>query len=244
MADRCGTDAPRRPYENGIKTCRGSHVASPPGNDGGKTFISREKERKIMDKLDVVKKIQEIGVVAVVRGKTPEEAMMMSKFRSKVPSRPLNWLSRRRGAQQVIEALSKKYADNPDTSSSAPVRSSMPLRPASPSSTAPSSSYRRPGCRNNQALQPLSWPSCRGRRPSTASLRPWNTALTSSRSFGGNPGMKATKAPHPVPAADWLHAEQAALSENAALDRNTGSRCLCQRKPQALAIADETRTWP
>ena len=30
-----------------------------------------------MDKLDVVKKIQEIGVVAVVRGKTPEEAMMI-----------------------------------------------------------------------------------------------------------------------------------------------------------------------
>lgn len=32
-----------------------------------------------MDKLDVVKKIQEIGVVAVVRGKTPEEAIMMSE---------------------------------------------------------------------------------------------------------------------------------------------------------------------
>ena len=32
-----------------------------------------------MDKLDVVKKIQEIGVVAVVRGNSPEEAIMMSE---------------------------------------------------------------------------------------------------------------------------------------------------------------------
>ena len=31
-----------------------------------------------MDKLDVVNKIKEIGIVSVVRGKTPEEAMMMS----------------------------------------------------------------------------------------------------------------------------------------------------------------------
>mgnify|MGYP000202359810 CR=1 FL=1 len=96
-----------------------------------------------MDKLDVVKKIQEIGVVAVVRGKTPEEAMMMSEacIKGGVTAIELAFTTPR--AHEVIEALSKKYADNP-TSSSAPVRSSMPLRPASPSSTALSSSYRRP----------------------------------------------------------------------------------------------------
>lgn len=31
-----------------------------------------------MDKIDVVKKIQDIGVVAVIRGKNPEEAVAMS----------------------------------------------------------------------------------------------------------------------------------------------------------------------
>ena len=50
-----------------------------------------------MDKLDVVKKIQEIGVVAVVRGKTPEEAMMMSEACIKGGVTALNWLSRRHG---------------------------------------------------------------------------------------------------------------------------------------------------
>ena len=67
-----------------------------------------------MDKLDVVKKIQEIGVVAVVRGKTPEEAMMMSEacIKGGVTAIELAFTTPR--AHEVIEALSKKYADNPD----------------------------------------------------------------------------------------------------------------------------------
>ena len=67
-----------------------------------------------MDKLDVVKKIQDIGVVSVVRGKTPEEAMMMSEacIKGGVTAIELAFTTPR--AHEVIEALSKKYADNPD----------------------------------------------------------------------------------------------------------------------------------
>ena len=95
-----------------------------------------------MDKLDVVKKIQEIGVVSVVRGNSPEEAMMMSEacIKGGVTAIELAFTTPR--AHELIEALSKKYADNPDVIIG-PARSSMPLRPASPSSPVPSSSYRR-----------------------------------------------------------------------------------------------------
>ena len=67
-----------------------------------------------MDKLDVVKKIQDIGVVSVVRGKTPEEAIMMSEacIKGGVTAIELAFTTPR--AHEVIEALSKKYADNPD----------------------------------------------------------------------------------------------------------------------------------
>jgi ferredoxin--NADP+ reductase len=67
-----------------------------------------------MDKLDVVKKIQDIGVVSVVRGKTPEEAIMMSEacIKGDVTAIELAFTTPR--AHEVIEALSKKYADNPD----------------------------------------------------------------------------------------------------------------------------------
>ncbi len=67
-----------------------------------------------MDKLDVVNKIKEIGVVSVVRGKTPEEAIMMSEacIKGGVTAIELAFTTPR--AHEVIEALSKKYADNPD----------------------------------------------------------------------------------------------------------------------------------
>ena len=67
-----------------------------------------------MDKLDVVNKIKEIGIVSVVRGKTPEEAMMMSEacIKGGVTAIELAFTTPR--AHEVIEALSKKYADNPD----------------------------------------------------------------------------------------------------------------------------------
>ena len=67
-----------------------------------------------MDKLDVVKKIQDIGVVAVIRGNSPEEAMMMSEacIKGGVTAIELAFTTPR--AHEVIEALSKKYADNPD----------------------------------------------------------------------------------------------------------------------------------
>ena len=73
-----------------------------------------KKEFCTMDNLDVVKKIQDIGVVSVVRGKTPEEAMMMSEacIKGGVTAIELAFTTPR--AHEVIEALSKKYADNPD----------------------------------------------------------------------------------------------------------------------------------
>ena len=67
-----------------------------------------------MDKLDVIKKIQEIGVVAVVRGNSPEEAMMMSEACIKGGVTVIELAFTTPRAHEVIEALSKKYADNPD----------------------------------------------------------------------------------------------------------------------------------
>lgn len=67
-----------------------------------------------MDKIDVVKKIQDIGVVSVIRGKTPEEAMTMADacIAGGVTAIELAFTTPR--AHEVIESLSKKYADNED----------------------------------------------------------------------------------------------------------------------------------
>jgi 2-dehydro-3-deoxyphosphogluconate aldolase/(4S)-4-hydroxy-2-oxoglutarate aldolase len=65
-----------------------------------------------MDKIDVVKKIQDIGVVSVIRGKTTEEAIAMAdaSIAGGVTAIELAFTTPR--AHEVIEALSKKYADN------------------------------------------------------------------------------------------------------------------------------------
>ncbi|MCH4167220.1 MAG: bifunctional 2-keto-4-hydroxyglutarate aldolase/2-keto-3-deoxy-6-phosphogluconate aldolase [Megasphaera sp.] len=65
-----------------------------------------------MDKIDVVKKIQDIGVVSVIRGKTTEEAIAMADacIAGGVTAIELAFTTPR--AHEVIEALSKKYADN------------------------------------------------------------------------------------------------------------------------------------
>ena len=67
-----------------------------------------------MDKIDVVKKIQDIGVVAVIRGKNPEEAVAMSDacIAGGVTAIELAFTTPQ--AHEAIETLSKKYADNPD----------------------------------------------------------------------------------------------------------------------------------
>ena len=96
----------------------------------------------MMDKIDVVKKIQEVGVCAVIRGKDAEEAMAMSDACIAGGVTIIELAFTTPQAHEVIAALSKKYADNPDvvigmpitpTSSSAPAPSSTPSRPASPS---------------------------------------------------------------------------------------------------------------
>ena len=97
---------------------RAPHVDAPtmavPEDRCGLRVFYEPKGEKIMDKLDVVKKIQEIGVVAVVRGNSPEEAMMMSEacIKGGVTAIELAFTTPR--AHEVIEALSKKYADNPN----------------------------------------------------------------------------------------------------------------------------------
>lgn len=67
-----------------------------------------------MDKIDAVNMIKKIGVVAVVRGKSPEEAVAMSDacIKGGVTAIELAFTTPR--AQEAIETLSKKYADNPD----------------------------------------------------------------------------------------------------------------------------------
>lgn len=67
-----------------------------------------------IDKIDVVKKIQDIGVVAVIRGKNPEEAVAMSDacIAGGVTAIELAFTTPQ--AHEAIETLSKKYADNPD----------------------------------------------------------------------------------------------------------------------------------
>ena len=65
-----------------------------------------------MDKIDVVKKIQAIGVVAVIRGKDAAEAIAMSDacIRGGVTAIELAFTTPR--AHEVIAELSKKYAGN------------------------------------------------------------------------------------------------------------------------------------
>lgn len=67
-----------------------------------------------MDKIDVVKKIQDIGVVAVIRGKDAAEAIAMSDacIRGGVTAIELAFTTPR--AHEVIAELSKKYAGNSD----------------------------------------------------------------------------------------------------------------------------------
>lgn len=67
-----------------------------------------------MDKIDVVKKIQDIGVVAVIRGKDAAEAIAMSDacIRGGVTAIELAFTTPR--AHEVITELSKKYAGNSD----------------------------------------------------------------------------------------------------------------------------------
>lgn len=67
-----------------------------------------------MDKIDVVKKIQDIGVVAVIRGKDAAEAIAMSDacIRGGVTAIELAFTTTR--AHEVIAELSKKYAGNSD----------------------------------------------------------------------------------------------------------------------------------
>ena len=80
----------------------------------GARLKSVKKEFRTMDKLDVVNKIKEIGVVAVIRGKSPEEAVAMSDacIAGGVTAIELAFTTPR--AHEAIETLSKKYADNPD----------------------------------------------------------------------------------------------------------------------------------
>ena len=86
----------------------------------------------MMDKIDVVKKIQEVGVCAVIRGKDAEEAMAMSDACIAGGVTIIELAFTTPQAHEVIAALSKKYADNPDVVI-APAPSSTPSRPASPS---------------------------------------------------------------------------------------------------------------
>jgi 2-dehydro-3-deoxyphosphogluconate aldolase/(4S)-4-hydroxy-2-oxoglutarate aldolase len=67
-----------------------------------------------MDKIEVVQKIQDMGVVSVVRGKTPAEAIAMSDacIAGGITAIELAFTTPR--AHEVIETLSKKYADRPD----------------------------------------------------------------------------------------------------------------------------------
>ena len=138
-----------------------------------------------MDKLDVVKKIQDIGVVSVVRGKTPEEAIMMSEacIKGDVTAIELAFTTPR--AHEVIEALSKKYADNPDVIIGAgtvldAITARIAILAGAQFIVCRHWTWKRLSSATATAL-----PSCRERRPSTALLRPWNTALTSSRSSLG-----------------------------------------------------------
>lgn len=67
-----------------------------------------------MDKLEVVQKIQQIGVVAVIRGTDPEDAIAKSEasIAGGVTAIELAFTTPR--AHEAIEALAKKYANNPD----------------------------------------------------------------------------------------------------------------------------------
>ena len=67
-----------------------------------------------MDKIEVVNKIKEIGVVAVIRGNNPEEAVAMSEacIKGGVTAIELAFTTPR--AHEAIRELAKKYADNPD----------------------------------------------------------------------------------------------------------------------------------
>ena len=84
-----------------------------------------------------------------------------------------------------LSALSRSMPIIP-TSSSAPVRSSCHYGPHRHPRRRPVHRIAGPGCeKQSSSATAIAWPSCRGRRPSTASLRPWNTALTSSKIFPG-----------------------------------------------------------
>ena len=67
-----------------------------------------------MDKIEVVHKIKEIGVVAVIRGNNPEDAVAMSEacIKGGVTAIELAFTTPR--AHEAIRELAKKYADNPD----------------------------------------------------------------------------------------------------------------------------------
>ena len=62
-----------------------------------------------MDKEQVIQRIREIGVVAVIRGKTPEEAVAISEacIAGGVTAIELAFTTPR--AHEAIEVLSKKY---------------------------------------------------------------------------------------------------------------------------------------
>lgn len=86
----------------------------------------------MMDKIDVVKKIQEVGVCAVIRGKDAAEAMAMSDACIAGGVTIIELAFTTPQAHEVIAALSKNMPTTP-TSSSAPAPLSTPSRPASPS---------------------------------------------------------------------------------------------------------------
>ena len=67
-----------------------------------------------MDKIDVVKKIQDIGVVAVIRGKDAAEAIAMSDACIRGGVTAIELASTTPRAHEVIAELSKKYAGNSD----------------------------------------------------------------------------------------------------------------------------------
>ena len=96
-----------------------------------------------MDKIEVVNKIKEIGVVAVIRGNNPEEAVAMSEacIKGGVMAIELAFTTPR--AHEAIRELAKKYVDNPDVVIGAGTVLDR-SRPVLPSSKEQNSSCRRP----------------------------------------------------------------------------------------------------
>ena len=97
-----------------------------------------------MDKIEVVNKIKEIGVVAVIRGNNTEEAVAMSEacIKGGVTAIELAFTTPR--AHEAIRELAKKYADNPDVVNRCPARSSTPVTARIAILEGAEFSYRRP----------------------------------------------------------------------------------------------------